>query len=78
MSEAKKYPHKVSFYQDRADTDRLRGAVLATRVQEGHRSMSEFINNAVMAEVDRLEKRYNDGQPFPSVDADRGNAGRPL
>ncbi|WP_438502833.1 ParB family protein, partial [Burkholderia multivorans] len=36
----------MSFYQARADTDRLRGAVLATRLEEGHRSMSEFINNA--------------------------------
>ncbi|PAK92579.1 hypothetical protein B8X04_17085 [Brevibacterium casei] len=78
MSETKKYPHKVSFYQRREDTDRLRGAVLATRLEEGHRSMSEFINNAVMAEVERLEAKYNGGQPFPSVDADRGNAGRPL
>ncbi|WP_368732947.1 ParB family protein [Burkholderia multivorans] len=36
------------------------------------------MNHAVMAEVVRLEAKYNDAQPFPSVDADRGNAGRPL
>lgn len=72
------YPHKVGFYQRREDTARMRGAVLATRAEEGHRSMSEFINTTLLAEVERLEAKYNNGEPFPSVDADRGHAGRPL
>ncbi|WP_193073076.1 MULTISPECIES: ParB family protein [Brevibacterium] len=76
--EKKTYPHKVSFYQRREDTARVRGAVLATRLDEGHRSMSEFINAAVLAEVERLEAKYNDGEPFPPVDANRGHAGRPM
>lgn len=72
------YPHKVSFYQQREDTARMRGAVLATRDEEGHRSMTEFINSAVMAEVERLEAKYNNGEPFPPVEPSRGHAGRPL
>lgn len=76
--EKRTYPHKVSFYQRREDTARVRGAVLATRLNEGHRSMSEFINAAVLTEVERLEVKYNNGEPFPSVEADRGHAGRPM
>lgn len=72
------YPHKVSFYQQREDTARMRGAVLATRAEEGHRSMTEFINSAVMAEVERLEAKYNNGEPFPPVEPSRRHAGRPL
>lgn len=74
----KRYPHKVSFYQDKADTDRLRGALLATQHHEGFRSMSKFIDAAVMAEVRRLEQAYNGGQPFPEVSAKGGQLGRPM
>jgi hypothetical protein len=74
----KAYPHKVSFYQDKSDTDRLRGALLATQHQEGYRSMSAFIAAAVMAEVERLETTYNGGQPFPQVSAKGGQLGRPM
>lgn len=68
-SEKKSYPHKVSFYQDKADTDRVRGAILHTMITEGNRNLSQFIHKAVMAEVDRLEQKYNGGQPFPAVGA---------
>lgn len=74
----KTYPHKVSFYQDRDDTARVRGAFLATRDDEGHRSMSEFINAAVLGEVERLEVKYNNGDQFPPVEANRSHAGKPL
>lgn len=74
----KAYPHKVSFYQDKTDTERLRGALLATQHQEGYRSMSAFIAAAVMAEVERLEATYNGGQPFPQVSAKGGQLGRPM
>lgn len=78
VSEKKTYPPKVSFYQSREDTARMRGAILATRTEEGYRSMSDFLHAAAMAEVERLEAKYNNGEPFPSVEADRGHAGRPL
>lgn len=65
----KKWRHKVSFYQDPADTDRVRGAILHTMVQEGNRNLSQFVNDAVMAKVEELEDRYNHGEPFPAVGA---------
>lgn len=65
----KKYPHKVSFYQDPEDTARVRGAILYTMTTEGNRNLSQFVNRAVMAEVERLEVKYNNGEPFPSVRA---------
>lgn len=65
----KKWRHKVSFYQDPADTDRVRGAILHTMVQEGNRNLSQFVNDAVMAKVEELEARYNHGEPFPAVGA---------
>lgn len=74
----KKYPAKVSFYQERAQTDRVRGAILHTMAAEGPRSLSQFINRAVMAEVERLERKYNGGRPFPSVGAHELPQGRPM
>lgn len=65
----KKYPHKVSFYQDPEDTARVRGAILYTMTTEGNRNLSQFVNRAVMVEVERLEAKYNNGVPFPSVGA---------
>ncbi len=66
----KPYPHKVSFYQDRQDTDRVRGAFLhTTTTPEGARSLSEFIDRAVMTYVQQLERKYNGGEPFPGVRA---------
>lgn len=73
-----KYPPKVSFYQDPVATARVRGAILHTMVTEGPRTLSQFIDHAVMAEVARLEATYNDGHPFPSVDARQLPQGRPL
>ena len=73
-----KYPPKVSFYQDPADTARVRGAILHTMVTEGSRSLSQFIHHAVMAEVARLEVKHNDGQPFPPVGARELPLGRPM
>lgn len=74
----KVYPPKVSFYQDAENTARMRGAIFATRHEEGYRGLSDFIDSVLMAEVERLEAKYNDGQPFPPVKADRGHAGRQI
>ena len=73
-----KYPPKVSFYQDREDTDRVRGALLHTMATEGPRTLSQFINDAVMKEVTRLEKKHNAGKPFPKLGAGMLPQGRPL
>lgn len=58
---------KVAFDMHPDDSDRMRGAVRATMMQEPHRSLTDFINRAVMAEVERMERKYNGGKPFPPV-----------
>lgn len=37
------------------------GAILPPQVAEEARGVSQFINDAVMAEVERLESKYNEG-----------------
>lgn len=78
VTKAKKYPPKVSFYQDPEDTARVRGAILHTMTTEGSRNLSQFINRAVMAEVARLEAKYNNGEPFAPVGAKELPQGRPM
>lgn len=73
-----KYPPKVSFYQEREDTDRIRGAIMHTIPYEGVRSLSQFLSGAAMKEVERLERQYNDGKPFPPVRARELPQGRPM
>lgn len=78
VTKAKKYPPKVSFYQDPEDTARVRGAILHTMTTEGSRNLSQFISRAVMAEVSRLEAKYNNGEPFGPVGAHELPQGRPM
>lgn len=74
----RKFPHKVSFYQAPEDTARMRAALMHTQGNEGGRSLSAFIQAAVMRETERLERKYNDGQPWAGVDAKGIPQGRPL
>lgn len=73
-----KGPSKISIYQDREDTDRVRGAILHTMASEGSRTLSQFIHNATMAEVERLERKYNNGKPFPPAGVGELPQGRPM
>lgn len=75
---AKKWRHKVSVYQDPDFTDRMRGAITYTIPQEGPRTLSDFINAAIEAEVERLEAKYNNGAQFPPVGAKGIAQGRPM
>lgn len=78
VQQGKKFPHKVSFYQDAEDTARVRGAILHTQVSEGTRSLSQFISQAVMDKVEELEAKYNNGEPFPPIGARQLPQGRPM
>ncbi|WP_316295810.1 ParB family protein [Clavibacter michiganensis] len=69
---------KVSFYSHPDDADRARGAFLHTQIQEGHRTLSGFIDSAVMDKVKQLEEHYNGGKPFPSVAPGGMAKGRPM
>lgn len=74
-----KYRHKASFYQDPQDTDRVRSAIEYTKSTEDRaKSFSEFVSRTVMAEVERLETKYNDGKPFPHIGAGEMAQGRPM
>lgn len=73
-----KYPPKVSFYQDPEDSRRLRAAYRHNLAHSEDRSLSDFINRVVMAEVQRLEDAYNGGQPFAGGQAGEVPKGRPL
>ena len=77
-AQQRKYPPKVSFYQDPEDTARLRAAYRHTLAATSDRSLSDFITRVVMAEVERLENQYNGGQPFPSLGAGEIPQGRPV
>ena len=68
----------MSFYQEQEDTDRIRGAIMHTIPYEGVRSLSQFLSGAAMKEVERLERQYNDGKPFPPVGARELPQGRPM
>lgn len=69
---------KVGYYQDAGDIARARAAYDWTRLHEGHRSFSDFIAAAVMREVERVEGRYHDGQPWPSLKPGELPTGKPL
>ena len=78
VGERRVYRHKVSFYQERDDTARVRAAILHTNHLEGPRSLSEFVHHAVMTEVERLERKYNGGEPWPGIGAGELPRGRPM
>lgn len=67
---------KVAFEMHTDDSARMRGAVRATMMQEPHRSLTDFINRAIMTEVERLEKKYNGGKSFPPVEVGELPPGR--
>lgn len=69
---------KVGFYQRPDDTARARAAFTWTHAQEAHRSFSDFVSAALMREVDRLEAKYNGGDPWPPMDAGQIPTGKPL
>lgn len=56
---------QVTFYMPASDRQRAKAAYQATSGQELDASWSEFITRAVMSEVLRRERVYNNGEPFP-------------
>lgn len=70
--------HKLSIYQDPADTARLRAAYRQTLAASSDRSFSEFTNRLLMTAVEGLEAQYNGGQPFEGVGAGEIPTGRPV
>lgn len=56
---------QITFYMSISDRQRAKAAYQATSGQEMDASWSEFITRAVMTEVLRREREYNNGEPFP-------------
>lgn len=73
------YRKKLGYYpKSDADANRVRAAIRHTGVQEGYRGLTDFMEKVIMAEVERLEQRYNGGKPFPGGEAGELPAGRPM
>ncbi|WP_139187258.1 ParB family protein [Pseudarthrobacter chlorophenolicus] len=71
------YPRKTSFYQQDVDADRMRAAHLNTQEHTGHATLSEFINAAVSEKTVRLERDFNDGEPWDPRPVGDVPAGKP-
>lgn len=56
---------QVTYYMPAAARQRAKAAYQATSGQEMDASWSEFITRAVMNEVYRRERLYNEGEAFP-------------
>jgi len=69
---------KIGFYCRPEDANRARAAYDWTRPLEQHRSLSDFIASALMREVQRLEHKYHDGQPWPPVSPGQLPTGKPV
>jgi hypothetical protein len=58
-------PVQVTYYMPSDGRSRAKAAFLATSGREGDRSWSEFVTRAVLMEVERRERIYNEGEEFP-------------
>jgi hypothetical protein len=58
-------PKQITFYMAANDLKRARAAYTATSSQEMDRSWSDFVSRAVLMEVARRERMYNEGENFP-------------
>lgn len=57
-------PKQVTFYMAADELKRAKAAYTGTSGQEMDRTWSDFISRAVLMEVERRERLYNEGQQF--------------
>lgn len=74
MSKAK--PESFSPYFTTADAEHVRAAYAAAGHLEGYASISELIEEATLKEVRRLQRKYNNGKPWPGLPAGQLPTGR--
>ncbi|MDE8586180.1 ParB family protein [Arthrobacter sp. NQ4] len=55
----------------------VRAALQAAGPGEGYASLSDLVVAATMAEVKRLQRKYNEGQTWPGIPAGKLRRGRP-
>lgn len=70
-------PTRMGVHMTQAQAQRFRGAYAATIAEHGGRSLSDFAIIAIERYVSDLEKKYNNGEPFPPRDAGDIRQGRP-
>lgn len=68
---------KVAVWMDPEDAAQVRGTFLGTQDETGHSSVGALMVAAVLNEVERLEKRYNGGEPYPPAPPGTVPTGRP-
>lgn len=70
---------KVGFFMPAEEADRARAALVNTFApnQEGPRTFSDLIRRGLLAEVERLERQYNNGKQWPPVQPGQVPTGRP-
>ncbi|MDF9277382.1 hypothetical protein P4U43_06190 [Arthrobacter sp. EH-1B-1] len=64
---SKRKPASFTPYFTQDDAGRVRAAFLSTGAVEGYASVSDLIENAVLKEVRRLQRKYNGGKPWEPV-----------
>ncbi|MGO1408645.1 MAG: ParB family protein [Brachybacterium sp.] len=70
---------KVGFFMPAEEADRARAALVNTFApnQEGPRTFSDLIRRGLLAEVERLERQYNNGKQWAPVQPGQVPTGRP-
>ncbi|OOP63138.1 hypothetical protein BMF89_07580 [Arthrobacter sp. SRS-W-1-2016] len=74
MSKAK--PESFSPYFTKADAEQVRAAYGAVGHLEGYGAISDLIEAGTLKEVRRLQRKYNEGKPWPGVPAGQLPTGR--
>jgi hypothetical protein len=73
---------KLPAYAPHSLIERLRNTVVALQrtpeAEDAPATLSELCQQAVLREVQRLERKYNDGNPFPERSRKRLRTGRPI
>ncbi|WP_176714751.1 ParB family protein [Leifsonia xyli] len=67
----------ITFYLSEGLRNRARAAYRSTSFEEKDSSWSEMLNKALLAEVERREAAYNDGEKFTGTDEPL-SPGRPI
>lgn len=69
---------KMTYYASEEDSGRIRAAYYAARDEHGWRNLTDMQLEAIMRQVEAIEARHNNGQPFEPLPAGTGPVGRPL
>lgn len=63
---------RMPFQADPDTLARIRATEHTARLREGFETMSEWMEDVMLRECQRLENEYNDGAPFPLATPRRG------